>query len=142
MEELSLEQACFIIVKAREFDVKVEPVIADSASNPSDDGEAVILSKDYGDMEALSGYPVDSTEEELTATLQNLNVDEMTELLALLWLGRGDASDWDEAMTQAMEYCDDNAVRYLIDTPLLGDLVQNGLSELGLSCDESREVWL
>ncbi len=137
MEELSLAQACFIIVKAREFDVKVEPVIDDPASNPSDDGEAVILS-DYGDAEGPSGYPVDSTEEELTATLQNLNAGEMTELLALLWLGRGDASDWDEAMAQAAESCDDNAVSYLMGTPLLGDLVQNGLSDLGLSCDE---VW-
>lgn len=138
MEEVSLEQVCFIIVKAREFDVKVDPVIPDPASNPSDDGEAVVLS-DYGEDEALSGYPVDSTEEELTAALQNLNAGEMTELLALLWLGRGDAVDWDEAMAQAQESRDDNAVRYLVGTPLLGDLLQEGLAELGLSCEEFWE---
>lgn len=139
MEELSLEQVCFIIVKAREFDVKVDAVMPDPASNAADDGMDVILS-DYDDEESgTDDYEGDATEEELTAALEGLNAGEMAELLALLWLGRGDADDWQEAMELAEDACDDNAVRYLMGTPLLGDLLQNGLGELGLSCDDFWE---
>src|SRR5688572_18035400 len=40
---LSAETLCYIIIKAREFDVKVEPVEPDPGSNPADDGEVRIL---------------------------------------------------------------------------------------------------
>lgn len=137
MQNLSTEQACFISVKAREFHVKVEPVIPDPASNPSEDDQRMVLSN-YGDSIGPAGYSADSTEQELTAALENLNVDALSELVALLWLGRGDfaADGWSEAVAQAQELCDPSTIRMLIETPLLGDLIEEGLSQLGFSCEE------
>ncbi len=48
MLNVSPEKICYIIVKAREFDAKVEPVEPDPGSNPADGGEREILS-DYRD---------------------------------------------------------------------------------------------
>lgn len=76
MENLGLDKACFIIVKMREFDVKVPPVEPDPGSNPMDDREVGVM----------EDYPGDATEEELIGALQSLNAGEMAELLALVWL--------------------------------------------------------
>ena len=49
---VNLEKVCFIIVKAREFDAKVDPVEPEPGSNPSDDQEREIL-EDYADDPTL-----------------------------------------------------------------------------------------
>ena len=54
---ISPEKIGFIIIKAREFDVKVAPAEPDPGSNPSDDDES----------EVLEDYPDDATLEELRA---------------------------------------------------------------------------
>src|ERR1043166_580341 len=86
---ISPEKVCFIIIKAREFDVKVEPVEPDPASNPADDGQS----------EILEDYPDDPTQTELRDAIDDLNDDETTDLVALAWIGRGDfdRSDLEEA---------------------------------------------
>ena len=48
MPNISTEKVCFIIIKAREFDVKVDPVDSDPGSNASDDNMSVIL-EDFAD---------------------------------------------------------------------------------------------
>jgi len=125
---ISPETVCYIIVKAREFDVKVEPTDPDSGSNPSDDGEVDIL-------EDLAGDP---TYEELSSAMELLNDDETLDLVVLMWIGRGDYTqgDWREAREQAEEIPQADRPRYLLGTPLLSDFLEEGLSELGLSCED------
>jgi hypothetical protein len=74
------------------------------------------------------------TEAELTEVLAGLNDDQLAELLALVWVGRGDFDkrSWGDALTSARETRDKRAVAYLLSTPMLGDLVEEGLAELGL----------
>src|SRR3546814_7520382 len=67
MQNISVDTVCYIIIKAREYDVKTAPVIRDPASNPSDDGEVEVLQDDPGDP----------TTAELSAALRRLNRDEM-----------------------------------------------------------------
>ena len=90
MLSISPERVCFLIVKAREFDAKMEPEIPDPGDNPTDDA----------DREILFDYPDDPTVEEIRGFLESLNEDEATELLALVWVGRGDfdVDEWDEAV--------------------------------------------
>jgi Protein of unknown function (DUF3775) len=125
---ISPEKVCFVVVKARELDVKVAPEWMDDGSNPTDDQMAQIL-EDYAD---------DATLDELRSYLQALNDEELEDLLALTWLGRGDytLSDWDDLMTEVRDVRDYRTVDYLIGTPLLADYLENGLSEFGLSCAE------
>ncbi len=122
------ETVCYLIVKAREFGVKVEPDDPESGSNPSDDREIDII-EDFAD---------DPTLEELSSALASLNEDESLDLVALTWIGRGDytVADWQEAREQAEEIPLGDRPRYLLGTPLLGDFLEAGLSELGYSCDD------
>ena len=123
---ISPEKACFVVVKARELDVKVAPEWMDDGSNPSDDQMAQIL-EDYAD---------DPTFDELKSYLESLNDEELEEILALTWLGRGDYAlvDWEDLMSEVQDVRDQRTVDYLIGTPLLADYLENGLSEFGLSC--------
>jgi hypothetical protein len=125
---ISPEKVCFVVVKARELDVKAAPEWMDDGSNPSDDRMTQIL-EDYAD---------DPTYEELKSYLQALNVDEVEDLLALTWLGRGDYAliDWEDLTVEVEDVRDRNTVDYLLGTPLLADYLENGLAEFGLSCAE------
>jgi hypothetical protein len=125
---ISPEKVCFVVVKARELDVKVAPQELDQGSNPTDDQMIRIL-EDYAD---------DPTFEELQSFLGALNDDELEDLLALTWLGRGDYTldDWDELMEEIRDVRERHTVDYLLGTPLLPDYLEDGLAEFGLSCDE------
>lgn len=121
---LPVDKLAFIIEKAREFDAQIDEDDPQSGSNPADDMEIAIL----------EATPDNPTEDELMAALANLNDDELTELLALLWVGRGDfdKESWSDAVRQARAAKNKRIVRYLVGTPMLGDLVEEGLAELGV----------
>jgi hypothetical protein len=122
---LPVDTLAFIIEKAREFDVQVEVDDPNPGSNPSDDRQLEVL-ESYGDNPA---------ELELAQVLTDLNNDQLAELLALLWVGRGDFSrdSWPEALRAARAARNERIVRYFLGTPMLGDLIEEGLAELGLS---------
>ncbi len=116
----------FIIVRAREFDVKVPPAEADPGSNPSDDKGVEIIEDD----------PDDLTATELRDAIDSLSDDAAHDLLAMFWIGRGDytADEWNEARGQAIERGRGGAgglAKYLMGEPNLGDFLEEGLSELG-----------
>jgi hypothetical protein len=125
---ISTETVCFVIVKAREFDVKVAPEELDDGSNPTDDQEQRIL-EDYAD---------DPTYEELRSFLASQSDDDLKELVALMWIGRGDytADDWDDVLGEVEDVRRRHTVDYLIGTPLLGDYLEEALSQFGRSCEE------
>jgi hypothetical protein len=120
---LSRETLDYIIAKARGFDAEVAPDGLEDGSNPSDDGEVSVL-EDSRD---------NPTETELGAALRGLDQDALAELLALVWVGRGDydKASWGEALAEANSTVNARTVRYLMGTPLLGDLIEDGLEELG-----------
>jgi hypothetical protein len=125
---ISPEKVCFVVVKARELDVKVPPTDLDEGSNASDDDMAQIL-EDYAD---------DPTFEELKSFLEALNDDELEDLLALTWLGRDDYTidDWDDIMAEVQDVRERHTIDYLLGTPLLADYLEGGLAAFGLSCEE------
>lgn len=131
MLQISPEKVCFIIVKAREFEVPEDVVEEDLGSNPSDEGF----------REVLAAYADDPTFEELKAFIEGLNEDEQADLVALLWLGRGDyvAEDWEQAVTDALERHKRSTADYLLGTALLPDLLEEGLNRLDLSCEDFEQ---
>ncbi|MBW7835991.1 MAG: DUF3775 domain-containing protein [Sphingomonadales bacterium] len=128
MLTISPEKICFILIKAREFDAKVEPMEEIPGSNPSDDR----------DIEILEDFKDDPTAEELSSAIESLNIDEQLDLLALVLIGRGDyaAEEWQEARREARVMRTDNIADYLMGTPNLGDLLEEGMSAFNLSCDD------
>ncbi len=128
MPTISLEKLAYIIEKAREFDAEV-PIDPDAAtgSDPADDDERQIL----------LDTPDNPSEQELRDAIDGLNIDEREELLALVWLGRGDfdAQGWPEAVRQARDSGNAGETDYLLGTPLLADYLEAGIDALGLSLD-------
>ena len=92
---ISSESVCFIIVKAREFDAQDVLTDPDSGSNAADDGVASVL-------EAQSDDP---TLKELQVFIAALSEEEQTDLVALVWLGRGDGTleDWLDLRDEAQQ---------------------------------------
>jgi hypothetical protein len=122
---ISDEKLAFLILKAREFDAEVEPVEPDPGSNPADD-------RDVGVLEDL---PENSVEAELRDTLGALNEDEAIDVIALMWIGRGDFSreEWGEARRLATERHRRDPTGYLIGNPSLADELEDGAEEVGHS---------
>jgi hypothetical protein len=125
---ISTDKVCYVVVKARQFDVKVAPEWLNGGSNPTDDGMTRVL-EDYKD---------DPTLAELRSYLRAMNEDELEDLIALTLLGRGDYAidEWEDLMIEARALREDNAVRFLTGVPLLGDYLKDGLNEFGLVCTD------
>lgn len=125
---IPLEAVCFLIIKAREFDVKDVVTDPDDGSNATDDGMAAVL-EDHGD---------DPTRAEIVGHIRALNQDQQIELVALTWLGRGDGTraDWEDLKSQAADARNGRTASYLLGIPLLADYLEEGLSQFGLTCED------
>ena len=127
---VSVEKVWFIIVNARGFDAKVPPVEPDPGSNPTDDEN----------RESIEDYPGDASGEVLRGSIDQLTDEEVIDLIAIAWVGRGDfdRAGFDEARALATERHRARSGRYLMGMPLLGDYLEEGLSELGYSIADIR----
>ena len=125
---ISPEKVCFFILKAREFDVKDAVADPDSGSNASDDAMIAVL-EDHAD---------DPTQQELRSFIDALTEDEQVDLVALTWLGRGDGTidEWDELRAEAARLHNNRTAAYLMGKPMLGDHLEEWLSQFGLSCED------
>ena len=132
--QISSDKVCHIIVKARSFDVKDAEVDEDEGSNATDDGMT----------DVLEDQPNDATEEELAAFIDGLNVDEQVDLVALVWLGRGDGTleEWGRLRREAGQRHNRRTAEYLMGIPLLGDLLEEGLTQFGQSCEGFESDYL
>jgi Protein of unknown function (DUF3775) len=75
---------------------------------------------------------------ELRSLIADMSVDEQIDLVALAWLGRGDAGleGWQELRSEAARAHNRRTAAYLLAMPLLPNYLQDGLAELGLSCED------
>lgn len=132
MPELSIstEQVGFLILKAREFDAKEGLSDPDEGSNATDDNMIDVL-EDNAD---------DPVEREIIGFVNALSIDEQIDLVTLVRLGRGDgtADDWDNLRAEVAGSINRRTASYLLGQPMLGDLLAEGLDELGLSFDDER----
>ena len=120
---ISDEKLAFLVLKAREFDAEVDPAEPDPGSNPTDD-------RDVGVLEDL---PDNSVEAELRDALRALNEDEAIDVIALMWIGRGDFSreEWGEARRLATERHRRDPTGYLMGNPTLADDLEEGAEAVG-----------
>ena len=126
--DIPTDKLGFIILKAREYDVKESDGDPDEGSNPTDDGMLSVL-EDHKDDPVVA---------ELAALINAMTEDEQVELVTLTWLGRGDGTlaDWDELRAEAARVHNKHTARYLLGTPLLADYLMDALLMFGRSCDE------
>ena len=129
--DIALDKVCEIILRARAIDVKEGNTDPDSGSNPIDDAN----------LDTLVTNPDDATEEELREVIMGLNEDERHDLIALVYIGRGDfePEEWVEAVRLAREREDRASLStadWLLGIPNLGDLLDEGLAAMGRTCAE------
>ena len=125
---ISSEKVCYLIVKAREFDVQDVDTEQDDGSNPSDDRMIDVL-------EESKDNPV---AQEIRVFIAELGEEEKADLIGLMRLGRGDGTmeEWDDMRTEGFEEHAGNVAAYLMGEPMLGDYLEEGLSQFGFSCAE------
>jgi hypothetical protein len=128
MLTIPLEKLAYIIEKAREFDVEVPPVNEHSGALLADEDMADILE----DTRSNPSY------EELVGAIRTLNDDEIDELVALTWLGRGDYSrgEWSQALRAAHQRHNQREADYLAGTPLLANYLEEAVDQLGYSIED------
>ncbi len=130
MPELSIssEKVCFLIVKAREFDVQDVDTELEDGANATDDRMIDVL-------EESSDNPV---EQEIRVFVAEMDEDEKADLIGPLRLGRGDGTmeEWAAMRAEDMREHAGNVAAYLLGEPMLGDYLEDGLSQFGMSCTE------
>jgi hypothetical protein len=126
----SLETLCRIILRAKEYEAQVPTEYDDDEDPENIDGE------DGETLSVLDDEVNSSVEEELMAALDDLAEDQLAEVLAFCWVGQGtyDASDWDEALSEANDV-GNGAVDELMEMPMLASVLESGMAAFDLSCD-------
>ena len=128
-----LETLCRLILRAKELEAQVP------AMDPDEDPDDVDDFDDEGDqaLSALEDELNTGVEEEVQALLDDLADDQLAETLALAWVGRGtyDASEWDDAFSEASDLNADERMDELMDMPLLAGYLEAGLAAFDFSCD-------
>lgn len=125
MNELSLNPSYvrMLTLKVRALMSKEEVVTPDVADNAADDEIP----------QALQELDDDLSREEIIAEIDGLSPREQAELVALMWIGRGDAEpeEWQDTLRLAHERREVPTSRYLLDHPLLADEWSDALDKLG-----------
>lgn len=111
-----------LILKLRAVMAQEEGGSPDSGSNPTDDEVSA----------TLQDSPDNMTRDEITAQIEDLEPDQQAELVALMWVGRGDLEpeEWEEALTLAAERADQPTATYLLSHPHVADHIDEGLDRL------------
>jgi hypothetical protein len=131
--DIALEIVCHVIHRARELVADLNPLDDEPGRRSADD-----IADDLPEEDVSPAFPESPEYEELKEYIHNLNEDEQVDLVTIAWIGRGayTADDWDEAVEIARDEHAKNAASYLLGQPLLADELEEGLNELGLSCED------
>lgn len=127
---ISTDKVCALIEAAREVAGKV-PSTAGDRTTTGDDSELVTIEEPEGDGEAE-----DARRREMVEFIAGLNVEEQSDLLALIWLGRGDyeIAEWDDAIAEAEARIAARDPDYMIGDAALPEYLGGGLEAFGRSC--------
>src|SRR5437868_15376740 len=128
---ISTEKVCALIEAARELAGKV-PTTAGDRTTTGDDSKLVTIEEPEGD-----GEDEDARRLETVEFIAGLNVEEQTDLLALIWLGRGDyeIDEWDDALAEAEARIAARDPDFMLGDAALPEYLGDGLEAFGLACD-------
>ena len=128
---ISTDKVCAFIEAAREVAGKVPSTAGDSTTT-GDDSRLVTIEEPEG-----IGEDEDARRGEMIEFVAGLNVEEQTDLLALIWLGRGDyeLAEWDDAVAEAEARIAARDPDYMIGDAALPEYLGGGLEAFGRSCD-------
>ena len=96
--------------------------IPDLGGNASDDEVAETLQETRGDL----------SRDEITQEIESMNDEQKDALVALFWIGRGDAEpeEWEATKALARQQHDGLVSRYLLGQPEAGEFLTEGLEAM------------
>lgn len=120
---ISTEYLGMLMLKVRSLMAKEMAVMLDIGGNPIDDEGPLVLQETADDL----------TRDEIIAEIEGLSDEQQAELVALLWLGRGDGEpdEWRQLKRLASERRETPTGDYLLDHPLVAEDWAEGLVRLG-----------
>ncbi len=113
-----------LVVKTRGLQARAGEADPDPGSNAIDDGMVVSLQDTRADL----------SREEVREELQGLDDRQQAELVALMWIGRGDAEpdDWEQTIELARQLKERPTPGYLLSHPLVAEHWAEGAARLGI----------
>lgn len=125
MDELTIHPGFMqsLILKTRALMAQEDLAMPDSSSNPTDDEASPVM---------LQDDPDNPLREEIRAEIEDLEPDQQAELVALMWIGRGDMEpeEWEEAVQLALERHEGSTADYLLSHPHVADYWDEGVDKL------------
>jgi hypothetical protein len=96
--------------------------ISDLGGNASDDEVTVTLQETGGDL----------SRDEITQEIESMNDEQKDGLVALFWIGRGDAEPeaWEQTKILARQQHEGLVSRYLLGQPEVGEFLTEGLEKM------------
>lgn len=127
--EITPEQVSFVIAMARELGDALPTDLEDDESHR---GEAV-------DPELVKEHAYSAAYQEITGFFKTLSDDELAELTAIMWIGRGtfEPDEFSAALEEAQNIGVRRIPGYLLSTALLAEYLTEGLNALGLEVEET-----
>lgn len=128
MFQINKEIICNIIRKATTIDISEDIFPGEDRSDLSDTEW----------KQAMAEYQEDESYVELKSLIDDLEPDQQQDIIALMYVGRGDfeITEWKAALAQARTVPASNCADYLISKELLPEFLSEGLSRFDLSCEE------
>jgi hypothetical protein len=125
---ISTEKVCGFIEVAREV----------AGQPPTSVGDGTIAGDDAPPLVSEDDPEFDDRRQEMTEFIAGLNIAEQVDLLALIFVGRGDYDlvEWGDAVREANDRIADRDADYLIGDTALPEYLSAGLNAFGRSCDE------
>ncbi len=96
--------------------------ISDLGGNAMDDQVTVTLQETEGDL----------SRNEITQEIESMNDEQQDALVALFWIGRGDAEPaaWEQTKALARQQHEGLVSRYLLGRPMVGEYLTEGLEKM------------
>ena len=110
---------------------KMRAVTLGDADTPQDAADNASRGSHHLNLQEETG--TGPSHEELIEEIDTLDPEHQQELVALMWVGRGDyaAEEWTDALAMAAERADSATSQYLLSHPMAADDIAGGLEALG-----------
>lgn len=111
-----------LILRLKSIMAREATDIPDPGGNATDDEIPAMLQETEGDL----------SRDELTQQIGSFYPDQQAALVALFWIGRGDAeaSDWDDTLALAHARHTGRVSTYLLGKPMVAGFLEEGLAKL------------
>jgi hypothetical protein len=96
--------------------------VSDLGGNATDDQVTATLQETDGDL----------SRDEITQEIESMNDEQQDALVALFWIGRGDAEPiaWEQTKALARQQHEGLVSRYLLGKPMVGEYLTEGLEKM------------